>query len=323
VPSSDAPAQSRLPKVSPRQFSRFALFSFISSALIVISGAAVRLSGSGLGCPDWPSCYQHRLTAQASLHPIIEFSNRLVTIALIVVFAATVVAAYLRSPKRRDLIALSWMLVLGVVADAVLGGIVVYTKLNPWLVASHMWLSLAMLSLAVVLHHRSRYDYSEGSRADVASQATRRLAWVLDGVFVLVIIFGTGTTGAGPHAGGSQGQLVAKRLPVALKDIVMAHSAAAVAFIGMVTATWLILEATGGPARIRGGAKRLFLVGVAQGGIGFIQYATHLPAWLVELHVVGAVSLTIGVTSFQLGQVARDKEAVPEPVVPLEPVVTG
>jgi len=298
-----------LPRVTPARFTRFALVSFIGSALIVISGAAVRLTGSGLGCPDWPACYQHRLQAQASIHPIIEFSNRLVTILLVVVFVGTVVAAHLRTPKRRDLILLSWALVLGVVADAVLGGIVVYTKLNPYLVATHMWLSLAMLSLAVVLHHRSRYDYAPGARAEVASEATRKVAWVLSGLFVLVVIAGTGVTGSGPHAGGSQGDLVAKRLPLALKDTVLAHSVIAMAFIGMVTATFLILEAIGAPGRLRGGATRLFYVALAQGAIGFIQYATHLPAWLVELHVIGAVSLTIGVTSFQLGQIARDKEA--------------
>jgi len=240
---------------------------------------------------------------------MIEFSNRLVTIFLICVFGATLIAAYLRAPRRRDLLLLSWALVLGVVADAVLGGIVVYTKLNPYLVSMHMWLSLAMLSLAVVLHHRSRYNYSPGARADVASQATRKVAIVISVLFALVVIAGTGATGAGPHAGGSQGNLVAKRLPFALIDTVMAHSVLAMAFIGMVTATFLILEASGAPGRLRGGAKRLFLVSLVQGAIGFVQYATHLPAWLVELHVLGAVSLTIGVTSFQLGQIARDKEA--------------
>jgi cytochrome c oxidase assembly protein subunit 15 len=294
--------------VSPKLFTRFALASFIALGLIVISGAAVRLTGSGLGCPDWPSCYRHQLTASNNLHPIIEFGNRMVTIALVIVFAATVVAAYLRSPKRRDLIWLSWALIAGVVGDAVIGGIVVYTKLNPYLVMVHMWFSLAMLAVGVVLHHRSRYDYSPGARADVASPATRRLSRILVVLFILVIMAGTGATGAGPHAGGSQGQLVAKRLPVALRDIVVAHSALALAFIGAVMATFVILEATGAPARIRGGAKRLFIVGCAQGIVGFVQYATHLPALLVELHVLGAVSLTIGMTSFQLGQVARDKD---------------
>lgn len=305
--SATAPTARRL-AVSPKLFTRFALASFIALGLIVISGAAVRLTGSGLGCPDWPSCYQHQLTASDNLHPIIEFGNRMVTIALVIVFAATVVAAYLRAPKRRDLIWLSWALIAGVVGDAVIGGIVVYTKLNPYLVMVHMWFSLAMLAVGVVLHHRSRYDYAPGARADVASPATRRLSRILVGLFVLVIMAGTGATGAGPHAGGSQGQLVAKRLPVALRDIVMAHSALALAFIGAVMAMFVILEATGAPARIRGGAKRLFVVGCAQGIVGFVQYATHLPVLLVELHVLGAVSLTIGMTSFQLGQVARDKD---------------
>ncbi len=294
--------------MSSKTFSRFALATFIGSGLIVISGAAVRLTGSGLGCPDWPTCYKDRLTVSTSLHPLIEFSNRLVTVALVVLIAATVVAAYLRAPRRRDLLVISWLLVLGVFGDAVLGAIVVYTKLNPYLVMIHMWLSLAMVALAVVLHHRSRYDYSPRARAEVASPATRRVAWVLDGLFVMVVAAGTATTGTGPHAGGSQGQVVAKRIPVALKDMVMAHSALAVAFLGMVLATFLILEAIGAPARIRGASERLLIVGVAQGAIGFLQFVTHLPALLVELHVVGVVSLTIGVTSFQLAQVARDKD---------------
>ena len=88
----------------------------------------------------------------------------------------------------------------------------------------------------------------------------------------------------------------------------MVHSSLAVAFVGCVLGLVLVLEAVGAPARIRGGSRRLLAVGVAQGAVGFLQYATHLPVWLVELHVVGAVSLTIGVTSFQLGQIARDKD---------------
>lgn len=294
--------------MSQRAFSKFALATFIASALIVLSGAAVRLTGSGLGCPDWPSCYRDRLTSSLSLHPLVEFSNRLVTVVFFIVLVATVIASYLRVQKRRDLIRLSWILVLGVVGDAVLGGIVVYTHLNPWLVATHMWLSLGMLVVAIVLHHRSRYDYSPGARADIASPPTRRAAIVLCGLFFLVIAAGTGATGTGPHAGGSQGQDVAKRLPIALKDAVFAHSALAMVFLGMVLATFLILESTQGPARLRRGARTLLYVALAQGAIGFIQYATHLPAWLVELHVLGATSLTIGVTNFQLGQVARDKE---------------
>ena len=274
-----------------------------------MSGAAVRLTGSGLGCPDWPSCYHHQLQASASFHPIIEFGNRLVTIAITVLIVVTIVAAHLRAPKRRDLVGLSWLLGLGVVADAVLGGIVVYTKLNPYLVSVHMWLSLAMVVVGVVLFHRSKCQYGPGSRADIASEATRKVAWLISAIFTLVVMAGTTATGSGPHAGGSQGQLVAKRLPFALRDVVMAHAAIATCFVGLVAAMFIILESVGAPGRLRSASKRLLIVSCLQGAIGFIQYATHLPPWLVEIHVLGAVSLTMGVASFQLSQVARDKEA--------------
>ena len=290
-------------RASPLTVTRLALASFIGLALIVLSGAAVRLTGSGLGCPDWPTCYRNRLTVSTSLHPLIEFSNRMVTVFLVVVIAATVIAAHRRTTRRRDLIWLSWGLVGGVIGDAVLGGVVVYTKLNPYLVMVHMWFSLAMLSLGVVLYHRSRYDYAPGARADVASIATRKVAWVLDGLFIL-----TATTGAGPHAGGSNGQVLAKRIPVALRDIVMVHSSLGVVFLGVVAGMVLVLQGTGAPSRLRGAASRLLIVAFAQGIIGFVQYATHLPPLLVELHILGATSLTIGVTTFQLTQVARDKD---------------
>ena len=306
--SSAVTATSRF-SVTPKRFSQLALATFIALGLIILSGAAVRLTGSGLGCPDWPSCYHHQLQASASIHPIIEFGNRLVTIAITVLIGVTIVAAHVRKPRRRDLILLSWLLALGVIGDAVLGGIVVYTKLNPYLVSIHMWLSIAMLVVGIVLFHRSKYQYGTGARAEVANEATQRVARVISAVFALVIIAGTATTGSGPHAGGSQGQLVAKRLPFALRDVVMAHAAIATAFVGLVAATFIILESIGAPQRLRGGARRLLIVSCIQGAIGFIQYATHLPAWLVEIHVLGAVSLTIGVTNFQLGQVARDKEA--------------
>ena len=295
-------------RASPLTVTRLALASFIGLALIVLSGAAVRLTGSGLGCPDWPTCYRNRLTVSTSLHPLIEFSNRMVTVLLVVVIAATVIAAHRRTTRRRDLIWLSWGLVGGVIGDAVLGGVVVYTKLNPSLVMVHMWFSLAMLSLGVVLYHRSRYDYAPGARAEVASIATRKVAWVLDGLFILIVMAGTATTGAGPHAGGSNGQVLAKRIPVALRDIVMVHSSLGVVFLGVVAGMVLVLQGTGAPSRLRGAASRLLIVAFAQGIIGFVQYATHLPPLLVELHILGATSLTIGVTTFQLTQVARDKD---------------
>ena len=123
--------------------------------VIVLSGAAVRLTGSGLGCPDWPTCFKGRISGSWSIHPLIEYTNRVVTVTLIFVTVATLLAAILREVRRRDLIILSGMLIGGVVADAILGAFVVYSKLNPWLVSLHMLLSLSMVVISAVLYHRS------------------------------------------------------------------------------------------------------------------------------------------------------------------------
>ena len=160
--------------ISPRAFSRLALANFAAMVLIIATGAAVRLTGSGLGCPDWPNCFRHQLTAPiGQVHPVIEDANRLVTVLLVVLTIVTVLAAVLRTPRRRDIVWLSAALVGGVVADALLGAIVVYTKLNPWLVSGHMALSLAMVVLAGVLFHRATYRYGPGARREL------RCAWTV------------------------------------------------------------------------------------------------------------------------------------------------
>jgi len=296
--------------ISPRAFSRLALATFAGMFLIIASGAAVRLTGSGLGCPDWPNCQRHQLTASlGQLHSVIEDANRFVTVLLVVLTLATLAAALLRMPRRHDLAWLSAALVGGVVADALLGAVVVYTKLNPWLVSGHMTLSLAMVVLAGVLFHRATHDYGAGARRELRCAWTVPLArwlWVALGATLLA---GMATTGSGPHSGGSQGQVVAKRLPFSLHAAAWVHSVCAVAFLGIVAGACLVLERTGAAARVTAGAKRLLAVGAAQGVIGVVQYTTHLPVLLVELHVIGAVSLTIGVLYFQLAQVARDREA--------------
>ncbi|MEI8127710.1 MAG: COX15/CtaA family protein, partial [Actinomycetota bacterium] len=146
-------------RITPAVFRWFALADFVAMILIIISGTAVRLTGSGLGCPDWPTCYRHRLSVPFSFHPWIEFGNRLVTASLVVVTVVVLVAALRRTPLRRDLVRLSAALVGGVVLDAVLGAIVVYAKLNPWLVCLHLVVSLAMVVLGAVLYHRSKYLY--------------------------------------------------------------------------------------------------------------------------------------------------------------------
>ncbi len=293
--------------VTAPQFRWFALAAFVSMIVIVLTGGAVRLTGSGLGCPDWPTCYGHRLTGSWSIHPLIEYSNRVVTILLVLVTALTLVAAWRREQRRRDLVGLAGLLVGGVVADAVLGAFVVYSRLNPWLVSLHMVLSLGMVVVGAVLYHRAKYVYGPGARADVRDPHFRLIARLLWVPFVLVVVAGTGATGSGPHAGASQGQLVARRLPFSFADATWTHSVLAVLFLGMVTGLAASVWRADVPLALRHGVRRLVLTALAQAVLGFAQYATHVPAALVELHIAGAVSLAIGVTQFHVKQTAHDR----------------
>lgn len=232
----------------------------------------------------------------------------MVTVTLVVLTGATFVAAWLRETRRRDLLALSGSLVLGVIADAVLGGFVVYSKLNPWLVSLHMLLSLAMVVIGAVLYHHSKYIYGPGARSDVRDphfRAVARLLWI---PFIVLLITGTLTTGSGPHAGSSQGQLRARRLPFAFSSAAWVHSTAALLFVGLVVGLLLAIWRSGAPKALQLGVRRLVMIALLQAVIGITQYLTHVPVLLVELHVAGAVSLTIGMTQFTLRQSAHDRE---------------
>ncbi len=307
-------------RVTGPTFRWFALASFVSMIVIVLTGAAVRLTGSGLGCPDWPTCFKGRVTGSMSIHPFIEYGNRLVTVALVVVIGATFVAAWLSEERRRDLLWLSGTLILGVVADAVLGAFVVYSKLNPYLVSLHMVLSLTMVAVGATLYHHAKYVYGPGARADLRDPYFRSLARWLWVPFAVLVVTGTATTGSGPHAGSSQGQLTARRLPFALSSAAWVHSLAAVLFIGLVLGLLLALWKSAAPTPLKLGVRRLVYISLVQAAIGATQYLTHLPAWLVELHVAGAVSLTIGVSQFNLRQVARDRVPGTRRVPAREPV---
>jgi cytochrome c oxidase assembly protein subunit 15 len=289
-------------------FRWFALASFLSMIAIILTGEAVRLTSSGLGCPDWPTCFRHQVVASSSIHSKIEFGNRLVTLLLIVIVGATFIAALLREHRRRDLEVYSGALIIGVVANAVLGAFVVYSKLNPYLVATHLLLSLLMVVLGATLYHHSKYVYGPGARDDVRDPYFRALArWLWIPFFVLVLT-GTGATGSGPHAGSSQGQLVARRLPFAFSSAAWIHSLAAVLFIGLVTGMLVAIWRSPVPTALKRGVRRLVYISLVQAAIGVTQYLSHLPGWLVEVHAAGAIALTIGVTQFNLRQHARDRE---------------
>ncbi len=294
--------------LSPAVFRWFALATFISMIVIVLTGAAVRLTGSGLGCPDWPTCFKHAYSTNWTIHSKIEFANRLVTVTLIVLTGVAFLASLVRRPWRRDLTVLTGLLVVGVILDAILGAEVVYSKLNPWLVSLHLLLSLAMVVTSAILYHRSKYVYGEGARCDVRDPHFRTVARLLWIPFIVLLITGTMTTGSGPHAGGSQGQLEARRLPFAFSSAAWVHSIAATLFVGLVLGLLVAIWRTQAPIPMQRGVRRLVVISLVQAAIGVTQYLTHVPAALVELHIAGAISLTIGVTQFHLRQSAHDRE---------------
>ncbi len=305
----------RTPTVSPSLSQRLDVAALILTTLIVLTGAAVRLTGSGLGCSDWPECSVGHLTPALQFHGLVEFGNRLVTVVLTVAVAAAFLGSIFRSPRRRDLVWLSGGLVAGVLAQAVLGGIVVYTKLNPYLVMVHFYATMLLVVDAVVLVHRSSRTYSPGSGRLLVPRLLIRLYYGLLVLLALVIGAGTATTGAGPHAGDSSGQQVARRIPIALRDMAELHSSLALLLIGVTIGLVVALHMGEVPERVRRSARILMTVMVAQAAVGYTQYFTHLPALLVEVHILGATALVIGAVQTFLACTYHAPEALDVPLV--------
>ncbi len=302
----------RIPTVSPLVFRHLAIASLVAVCLIVLSGAAVRLTGSGLGCPDWPTCYQRQITPQLSLHPLVEFSNRIVTVVLTVLVAAAFLAVLRRRPFRRDLTWLTVGLLAGILAQAGIGALAVYTKLNPYVVVCHFLASMALVADAVVLVHRAGRDYRSAGQRLVPGAIVLGGRAVL-GLLVAVLVAGTFTTGAGPHAGNATGQLVAKRIPIALRDMAELHSSLALLLVGVCVGLAVALHAMAVPEGVRRAARVLCGVLFLQAAIGYTQYFTHLPAALVELHVLGATVLVVGAVQFVL---SFSEHPAKEPLAP-------
>jgi len=285
--------------VSARHFTWLAFACAVAYGLIIVSGGAVRLTGSGLGCPNWPACYDHQILPQASIHPLVEFGNRMVTGFISIVTIATVIAAYRCEQRRRDLIVLSWALLGGILAESVWGAVVVYTKLNPYTVMVHFLVAPIFLGLAILLVERSRRDYSVAPTL-LAPRSMVTMSKVQMVLGIVVVAFGTAVSNAGPHAGNFAGQEVAHRLNVDLRTAMELHSAAATVLIGFVLATVFAVRALGLAREVERISSRLIVVVVIQGVIGVVQYVTHLPTVLVELHIAGSVFVLIGVLRFHL-----------------------
>jgi len=281
--------------------------------LIVLTGGAVRLTGSGLGCSDWPDCSTGHLTPALQFHPLIEFSNRMVTDVLVVAVALAFLGTIFRTPRRRDLIYLSGGLVAGILAQAVIGGIVVLTKLNPYWVMLHLVATLVLVANAVVLVHRSTRDYGPGSGHVLVPRPLLQFQYGILTLLGIVIAAGTAATGAGPLAGNAQGQEVAKRIPVAFRDLAELHAVLAMLLVGATVGLVVGLHVADVPERVRRAGRMLLAVMVAQAAVGYTQYFTHLPAVLVEVHILGATVLVVGAVHCFLSCTFHPAEPVPVP----------
>jgi cytochrome c oxidase assembly protein subunit 15 len=271
--------------VSSTLVSRVALANAVANGAIVVTGGAVRLTGSGLGCPTWPRCTDASFVATPELagHGVIEFGNRLLTFVLTAIAIATVVAVF-RS-ARRDLRRLAALSLLGIPAQAVLGGVTVLTGLNPWTVAAHFLVSMALVAIATTLWLRSR-------EAGVGQPLLRRpFPMLISGIAVVtaaVLALGTVVTGSGPHSGDPE----AGRTGLDAELVSQLHADVVFLLIGLTVALLVALYATDSPGRVRRAARDLLIVQLAQGVIGYVQYFTDLPIALVLLHMLGAVLIT-------------------------------
>jgi cytochrome c oxidase assembly protein subunit 15 len=288
-------ALERMPAPSRRAMRRFAVASLVANVMIMVTGSAVRLTGSGLGCPTWPRCTDESFVAHDALgiNGAIEFGNRLLTFVVAAVAVATWFAA-LRH-RRRSLLVLATVLALGVPAQALIGGLTVLTDLNPWIVAFHLLVSLAMVALATVLIRRVD-EADDPPRPTVPAgvvalgRATYAATWA-------VLYVGTVVTGSGPHAG----DLDAPRTGLSPAAVSQLHADLVFLLVGLTIGCMLALRAVGAPERARRAAAWLLGLEVAQGAVGFTQYFTDLPIVLVGLHVLGAALLTAAATWLLLG----------------------
>jgi heme a synthase len=272
--------------VTPDQYRRLTYWTLGALTLIVLTGAAVRLTGSGLGCPDWPKCYGKALPP-LSTHALIEFGNRALSGLVGVLTVVTAVLAFTRRPFRRDLALLALSLPLGVVAQAVLGGYTVREHLAPGFVMGHFMLSMLVLIGAVALAWRATYE--PGARA---RSSDRLVVWsvrALAPLGALAILVGTAATAAGPHAGGSPGQRI-HRLHFkgngTLTWMVHRHATIAALFGLAVVGVWLLRRRRGVDADALEPLTVLGILLAAQGLVGSVQYELKLPGEMVWVHIV-------------------------------------
>ncbi|MFI7023406.1 heme A synthase [Micromonospora sp. NPDC049900] len=270
--------------VSTTLLRRLAYANIVANTVIVVTGGAVRLTASGLGCPTWPRCTDdsYTTTAEMGVHGVIEFGNRLLTFALVFIAGATLLAVLAHRPRRRGTVPLALGVVLGIVAQAVIGGITVRTQLHPSVVGIHFVVSMVLLLVAYALWRRVREP--DGPTVPVVPSALRTLTWLTVLASAAVIVVGVAVTGSGPHAGDAN----AVRNGLDPQTVSQVHADLVFLLIGLTVGLWLALRAVGAPARAVRAAGVLLAVELAQGVIGLVQYLTNLPVLLVGAHMLGS-----------------------------------
>ncbi|WJV49504.1 COX15/CtaA family protein [Streptomyces flavofungini] len=301
-----------------RTVQRAALISLVMTVVIVVTGGAVRLTGSGLGCPTWPKCTDESLTATSEMgvHGVIEFGNRMLTYVLCAAVGWAIITMRAQKPWRRSLTRYGWAQFWLVMGNAVLGGIVVLVGLNPYTVAAHFLLSTALIAVATATWQRTREGDDEPR--PLVGKAVAQLVWVLTGVTVLLIAVGTVVTGAGPHAGDSSDvpRMNVGAVGLDWEGVTKLHAVLAWIVVTLTFALWFVLKAVDAPRGPLNRTRDLFLILLAQGLVGYIQYFSDLPEVLVAAHMLGSCLVWIGVVRVLLSLRERPHTTVdvPRPV---------
>ncbi|MFU8852899.1 COX15/CtaA family protein [Micromonospora sp. SL1-18] len=269
--------------VSAALLRRLAYASIIANVAIVVTGGAVRLTRSGLGCPTWPRCTDasYVVTPEMGVNGVIEFGNRLLTFAVGIIALAVLLAVLARQPRPRGLLPLAIAVFLGIPAQAVIGGITVLTDLNPWVVGLHFLASMAVIAAAYALWRRAVEP--DAPATPTVPATLRTLALLTTAVSAAVLLVGTWVTGSGPHAGDKG----AARNGLDPESISQVHADGVFLLIGLSVALLFAFRAVGA-ARATRAAAVLVAVELGQGLIGFVQYFTHLPGALVAAHMLGS-----------------------------------
>jgi len=310
--------------LTPRQYFYVACVALGTLVLIVFTGAAVRVTGSGLGCPDWPHCYEDgRLTPELGTHSYIEFGNRMLTTIVGLAAIAAGLGAFRRRPYRRDLAILGMLLPVGVLGQAVMGGLTVLYGLAPGWVMAHFALSMVILVAAGALVWRARPSWRPGERA--ADVVVARAVWGLFALGAVTLFAGTAATAAGPHAGGSGTGDIVERLQFKGADtvtwLINRHGALAALLGVAAVAVWWFARRRGADASLQHRLTRICLLMALQGGLGIVQFRLDVPAELVWVHVALATLTWVGIVlaAIQAGSPRREAAADVSPADPVRP----